>query len=106
MSEFLQIITTTDTKNMAKQIAETLVEKKLAACVQISGPMISTYEWEGKIENAEEWYCVIKTRKSLYKEVEESIKALHSYDVPEIIALPILEGNQAYLDWIDEIVKE
>ena len=104
MSEFLQIITTTDTKNMAKQIAETLVEKKLAACVQISGPMISTYAWKGLIENAEEWYCVIKTRKSLYKEVEESIKGLHSYEVPEIIALPIAEGNQAYLDWIDEVV--
>ena len=106
MSEFLQIMTTTDTKELAKQIAETLVEKKIAACVQVSGPIISTYEWKGKIENEEEWYCVIKTRKSLYKEVEEGIKALHSYDVPEIIALPIVEGNQAYLDWIDEIVKE
>ena len=104
MSEFLQIITTTDTKELAKQIAETLVEKKIAACVQISGPIISTYEWKGKIENAEEWYCVIKTRKNLYKKVEESIKVLHPYDVPEIIALPILEGNQAYLDWIDEVV--
>jgi periplasmic divalent cation tolerance protein len=106
MSEFLQIITTTNTKELAKQIAETLVEKKLAACVQISGPITSTYEWKGKIENEEEWYCVIKTRKNLYKKVEERIKTLHSYDVPEIIALPILEGNQAYLDWINEVVKE
>jgi periplasmic divalent cation tolerance protein len=104
MSEFLQIMTTTDTKEMAKKIAETLVEKKLAACVQISGPITSTYEWKGNIENEEEWYCVIKTRKRLYQKVEESIKTLHSYDVPEIIALPIVEGNQAYLDWIDEVV--
>ncbi len=104
MSEFIQIITTTDTKESAKQIAGTLVEKKLVACVQVSGPIISTYEWKGKIENAEEWYCAIKTRKSLYKEVEESIKVLHSYEVPEIIALPIVEGNRAYLDWIDEVI--
>jgi len=106
MSEFLQIITTTDTKESAKQIAETLVEKKLAACVQISGPIISTYEWKGKIENAEEWYCVIKTRKSLYKEVEESIKALHSYEVPEIIAVSITTGSPDYLKWLEEETVE
>jgi periplasmic divalent cation tolerance protein len=104
MSEYVQIMTTTDTKEMAKRIAETLVEKKLAACVQVSGPINSTYEWKGNIENEDEWYCMIKTRKSLYKQVEESIKTIHSYDVPEIIALPILEGNQAYFDWIDAVV--
>lgn len=105
MSEFLQIMTTTDSSRLAIQIAEKLVKKKLAACVQISGPVTSIYEWKGEIENSEEWYCVIKTHKSLYPKVEESIKALHSYEVPEIIALPILEGNQAYLDWITEVVN-
>ena len=105
MSEFLQITTTTDTEELAMQIAEKLVEKKIAACVQISGPITSIYEWKGKIENAEEWYCVIKTRKNLYQKVEEAIKALHPYEVPEIIALPILEGNKAYLDWITQVVR-
>jgi periplasmic divalent cation tolerance protein len=105
MSEFLQITTTTDTEELAMQIAEKLVEKKIAACVQVSGPITSIYEWKGKIENAEEWYCVIKTRKNLYQKVEEAIKALHPYEVPEIIALPILEGNKAYLDWITQVVR-
>ena len=106
MKEFIQITTTTDSRELAAQIAENLVEKKLAACVQISGPITSIYEWKNKIEHEEEWYCVIKTRRGLYREVEESIKTLHSYEVPEIIALPILEGSRAYLDWITEVVKK
>jgi periplasmic divalent cation tolerance protein len=105
MSEFLQITTTTDSKELAMQIAEKLVGKKIAACVQVSGPITSIYEWKGKIENAEEWYCVIKTRKNLYQKVEEAIKALHPYEIPEIIALPILEGNKDYLDWITQVVR-
>jgi periplasmic divalent cation tolerance protein len=105
MSEFLQITTTTDSKELAMQIAEKLVGKKIAACVQVSGPITSIYEWKGKIENAEEWYCVIKTRKNLYQKVEEAIKALHPYEVPEIIALPILEGNKDYLDWVTQVVR-
>jgi periplasmic divalent cation tolerance protein len=105
MSEFLKITTTTDTKELAMQIAEKLVGKKIAACVQVSGPITSIYEWKGKIENTEEWYCVIKTRKNLYQKVEEAIKALHPYEVPEIIALPILEGNKDYLDWITQVVR-
>jgi len=105
MSEFLQIITTTDSRELAMRIAEKLVEKKIAACVQVSGPITSIYAWKGKIENAEEWYCVIKTRENLYQEVEEAIKALHPYEVPEIIALPILHGNKNYLDWITQVVR-
>ena len=105
MSEFIQITTTIDTEELAMQIAEKLVEKKIAACVQVSGPITSIYEWKGKIENAKEWYCVIKTRKNLYQKVEEAIKAIHPYEVPEIIALPILEGNKDYLDWITQVVR-
>lgn len=105
MSEFIQITITTDTEELAMQIAEKVVEKKIAACAQISGPITSIYEWKGKIENAREWYSVIKTRKNLYQKVEETIKALHPYEVPEIIALPILEGNKDYLDWITQVVR-
>ncbi|MGD2089733.1 MAG: divalent-cation tolerance protein CutA [Candidatus Aminicenantes bacterium] len=105
MSEFLQVTTTIDSKELAMQIAEQLVEKKIAACVQVSGPITSIYEWKNKIENAQEWYCVIKTRKNLYQKVEEAIKAIHPYEVPEIIALPIPEGNKDYLDWITQVVR-
>jgi periplasmic divalent cation tolerance protein len=103
MSKYIQVITTTDSREAAGKIAETLVKKKLAACVQVSGPISSTYEWQGKFENTEEWYCVIKTRESLYGKVEEAIKAVHTYEVPEIISLPITAGNPAYLAWIDEV---
>ena len=106
MSEYVQITTTTDSRELAQKIAETLVEKKLAACAQISGPITSIYEWKGKVENEEEWYCVIKTRKNLFQEIEENIKALHPYEVPEIIALPLVEGSKAYLAWITEVVKD
>jgi periplasmic divalent cation tolerance protein len=105
MSEYIQITTTTDSRELAQKIAGTLVEKKLAACAQISGPITSIYEWKGKVENEEEWYCVIKTRQNLYPQVEEKIKELHPYEVPEIIALPIVEGNKTYLAWITEVVK-
>lgn len=106
MSEYVQVVTTTDSRESANQMAENLVGAKLAACVQVSGPITSVYQWKGKIERDEEYYCMIKTRKDLYPEVEKTIKELHSYDVPEIIALPILEGNPAYLDWITEVVKK
>jgi len=105
MREFIQITTTIDSEELAMKIAGKLVEKKIAACVQVSGPITSTYEWKGKIEKAKEWYCVIKTRNNLYQEVEEAIKALHPYEVPEIIALPILEGNKDYLDWLTQVVR-
>ena len=105
MSEFLQITTTTDSRELAMRIAEKLVEKKIAACVQVWGPITSIYAWKSKIENAEEWYCVIKTRENLYQEVEAAIKALHPYEVPEIIALPIQQGNKDYLDWITQVVR-
>ncbi len=104
MSEFIQVTTTADTRELAIKIAGDLVEKKLAACVQVSGPITSIYEWKGNIENAQEWICVIKTSRDLYLRVEERIKALHSYEVPEIIAVPIVEGSKDYLDWMKEVV--
>lgn len=106
MNEYIQITTTADNRELAVKIAGSLVEQKIAACAQVSGPITSIYEWKGKIENAQEWYCVIKTRKDLYRQVEENIKKMHSYEVPEIIALPIVAGNPAYLEWIDEVTKK
>ena len=97
---FLQIITTTDSKEKAERIAFILVEKGLAACVQIIGPVTSIYRWEGKIENTIEWICQIKTIKDLYNSVEKEILTHHKYELPEIIAIPILTGSKKYLDWM------
>ncbi len=105
MQEYLQVTTTCDKKDDAERIAGTLVEKKLAACVQVIGPMTSIYRWQGKIEKAEEWICFIKTTKSAYSELERAITALHPYEIPEILAVPVTAGSRKYLQWLDESVN-
>ena len=102
MKSYIQITTTTETKEQAQKIAQYLVETKLAACVQITGPITSIYRWKSKVENAQEWLCLIKTRKELFNTVETAIKKLHSYETPEIIAVPILKGSKEYLIWLDD----
>lgn len=100
MESYIQVITTTDKKENAENIAIMLVEKKLAACVQIVGPVVSTYRWKGTVETATEWQCVIKSREGLYPEIEKAIKTVHPYEVPEIIAVPISSGSSEYLGWL------
>jgi periplasmic divalent cation tolerance protein len=101
MHDYLQVVTTTETKDDAARIAAALVERRLAACVQLTGPITSTYRWEGKIQSAEEWLCVAKTRRDLYGLVEGTIRDLHPYKVPEIAATAVVAGSRAYLDWLD-----
>jgi periplasmic divalent cation tolerance protein len=105
MTEYIQVFTTTDTKESAEKIATELVTKRLAACTQVIGPLTSNYRWEGQLEKSEEWLCIIKTRMAKYTEVERFIKKIHGYDVPEILALPVVAGNQAYLEWLDQEVE-
>jgi len=105
MTTYIQVITTTANKEDAEKIAAALVKQRLAACVQIAGPVHSTYRWEGKIEQAEEWQCLIKSRQDLFPELTQVIKAIHPYEVPEIIALTISTGNDAYLQWLDDELK-
>ena len=100
MESYIQITTTTDKKEVAERIAFRLVEEKIAACVQIVGPITSIYRWKGTIERAEEWQCIIKSREDLYKDIEHAIKSVHPYEVPEIIAIPIVAGSGAYLEWL------
>jgi len=104
-TEYIQVVTTTNTRELAVKIAETVVKKKLGACGQISGPITSIYEWKNNIESSEEFYCTIKTRAELFEKVENCIKSLHPYEVPEIIATPIINGSKDYLDWINEITR-
>ena len=102
MKSYIQISTTTETKEEAQKIALYLLERKLAACVQLSGPITSIYRWKGKMETANEWLCLIKTREDLFEEVEITIKKLHSYETPEIIATPIIKGSKEYLKWLNK----
>ena len=105
MESFLQVTTTTETRQQAHVIAQYLVEAKLAACVQITGPITSIYRWNDKVENTQEWLCLIKTREDFYDKVEAAIKSQHPYETPEIIAVPIVKGSKEYLNWLENELK-
>ena len=106
MQSFILISTTTETRNDAESIAAVLLEKRLAACVQIVGPIQSRYWWENAIQQSDEFLCLIKTSNDLYHKVEEAILSIHPYDVPEIVALPIIAGSSSYLSWITAVTQE
>jgi len=105
MMRFIQVITTTETKQQARRIAQSVVKKRLAACAQIVGPISSTYWWKNRIETAKEWQCVLKSNNDLYAELERAIREIHPYEVPEIVALPIVEGSRSYLSWMEEELR-
>ena len=100
MADFLQVTTTTAEKADAQRIAAALVSERLGACVQISGPIESVYRWQGAVENATEWLCTIKTSRANYPALAQRIGELHPYDVPEIMATPIVDGSDTYLAWL------
>jgi len=109
MDEYVQVFTTVNREKAGidgRAVAIALIEKKLAACVQIS-PMTSVYRWEGQIETEEEWRIIIKTRKSLCEDVEKVIRDLTSYVVSEFIITPIVGGSEEYMNWMDkELLKK
>jgi periplasmic divalent cation tolerance protein len=104
MAEYLQVTTTAGSEQEAEQISAALVERRLAACVQVVGPIASRYRWQGAVEHSTEWMCVAKTSAARYAELEAAIRELHFYDEPEIVATPIVAGSTAYLEWIGRSV--
>jgi periplasmic divalent cation tolerance protein len=98
--EFIQVVTTAASQDGAKKIAQALLEQRLAGCVQMVGPVKSMYRWKGQIETAVEWQCWIKTRRAKYEAVAQVIRQNHTYEVPEILAIPIVEGAESYLRWL------
>jgi len=99
---YLVVFITTSSYDEARKIADALVVQKKAACVNIVPKANSLFRWKGKIEEAEESLMVVKTRAELFPDVASMVKSIHSYEVPEIIALPIVEGNPDYLSWLKE----
>jgi periplasmic divalent cation tolerance protein len=100
MAEYVQVLTTVGSEEEATKISKALLERRLAACVQTSGPITSRYRWQGKLEQTREWQCLAKTEASLYDEVEAAIRSLHSYEEPEVLAIPVLAGSKGYLEWV------
>jgi periplasmic divalent cation tolerance protein len=104
MESYIQVVTTTENRQDAEKISGILIEKKLAGCIQIAGPITSVYRWKGQVETAEEWQCIIKSRSNLYGDIEKAIKSVHPYEVPEIIALPLLKISMDYRDWLESVL--
>lgn len=100
MSDYLQVSTTVGSEDEAGRLSAALVDQRLAACVQVLGPIVSRYRWRGEVEEAREWQCVAKTEASRYPQLEAEIRRLHSYEEPEIVATPIVAGSEGYLDWL------
>ncbi|WP_096892906.1 divalent-cation tolerance protein CutA [Candidatus Scalindua japonica] len=102
MTDCIVIYITTGSITEAKKIGHTLVEEKLAACSNIVSPIRSIYSWQGKICEDKEALMILKSKKKLFKQIVKRVEKLHSYDVPEIIAMPIVEGSDKYLSWLKE----
>lgn len=104
MTRCCQVTTTLPDQAAAERLAGVLVEERLAACAQVLGPVSTTYAWKGAVERATEWYCHLKTTAARVPALRARVGELHPYDVPEIIALPIVDGDADYLRWIEQTV--
>lgn len=105
MAECLLVTTTVDSREIAEQLAAALVDRRLAACAQVSGPVASIYRWRGTVEYASEWLCQLKTTRARLPALEAALDTLHPYDLPELTVVP-LGGSTAYLAWIEEAVSD
>ncbi len=104
MTDKRVILTTTGNRHEAEKIARALVERRLAACVNLTGAVESVYRWNNAVETAQEWLLIIKTTASAVDAVQAAIRELHSYELPELVVLPIEAGSEKYLAWVGENV--
>jgi len=105
MTDKRLVLTTAESQNQARRIADALIERRLAACVNIVSGVQSIYRWKGKAEEADEWLMWIKTTAAAFERVCDTIKELHSYELPECMCLVIEDGSPEYLKWIEESVQ-
>jgi periplasmic divalent cation tolerance protein len=99
-TDYIIVLVTTASKQEAEKIANHLLNDKLIACANIIGPVTSLFRWRENVERAEEYVALMKSRRDLFDRLTEAVKTLHSYEVPEILALPVAEGSRTYLDWL------
>lgn len=99
------VMVMTASREEAEKISKRLLEERLIACANILGPASSLFRWAGQIERAEEYALLMKSRLDLFESIAETVRTLHSYEVPEIVALPILKGSAAYMDWVEECLR-
>jgi periplasmic divalent cation tolerance protein len=104
-ADAIVVLSTAGSEDEAARIGRALVAERLAACVNVVGPIRSIYRWEGAVEDGREWLLVVKARAADLAGLEARIRALHSYEVPEVLALPVYGGAAAYLAWLDEATR-
>ena len=104
-TDFIIVLVTTANKEEAEKISQTLLKEKLIACANIINPVTSFFHWSGKIDRCEECLVVMKSRVDLFAELAQRVKGLHSYEVPEVLAFPIVAGSEAYLIWMIGVLK-
>lgn len=100
MTEFVQVVTTVASEEDAREIVRAVVSQRLAACGQVGGPIHSTYWWQGELESSQEWLCILKSSRERTAALIEQLRNVHPYDVPEILAVPVTDGNPDYLNWL------
>ncbi len=105
MTDYLQVVTTLPSEAAARELATALVADRLAACVQIEGPVTSLYRWQGEVATATEWRLTMKLPAAGYAALESAIQQRHPYEIPEILAVPVTAGLPAYLKWVDSSCK-
>lgn len=104
-NQYCIVLVTASSREEAEKIVQSLLEEKLIACANITSPVFSLFWWQGKIDSAQEHIIIMKTRMNLFNRLAERVKTLHSYQVPEIIAIPIVSGYKPYMEWLESSLK-
>jgi periplasmic divalent cation tolerance protein len=102
---YIIIFVTTKDRTEAEQLSQSLLKDRLIACANLVNPIDSFFFWQNKIERADECLIIMKSRLDLFKQIEERVKGLHSYEVPEVLAFPIVDGSKDYLDWMETVLQ-
>jgi periplasmic divalent cation tolerance protein len=105
MTDKIVVFSTCGSQEEARKLAGTLIEKRLAACINITAPITSVYRWKGVVEEANEWLLIIKSRREHFDGIRAALEAAHSYELPEVLAIPVLEGAPNYLAWLEAETK-
>ncbi|MBX9604081.1 MAG: divalent-cation tolerance protein CutA [Bryobacteraceae bacterium] len=105
MTDKIVVFTTCDSQDAAAGLARRLVEARVAACVNIVPGISSVYHWQGRIEQAAEWLLLIKSSRELFEELKRELSVAHTYEVPEVLALPVIDGSAGYLEWLERELK-
>jgi periplasmic divalent cation tolerance protein len=101
MTDKIVVFTTCGSEEEARRLAAMLIEKHLAACVNITAPLTSVYRWKGVVEESREWLLIVKSRRERFEQLRLALESAHSYELPEVLAIPVVDGSPNYLAWLD-----